>query len=102
MAIEPTNKSAEPSSAAKPLEPQTATVRYVDRPECAETFADSINNVYFDGQSLRIEFGITEHGREPADARECLAVVAASSRASAGSRPCSVMPNSIRSDWPSK
>ena len=24
-----------------------------------ETFADSINNVYFDGQSLRIEFGIT-------------------------------------------
>ena len=58
MATEPTDKGAEPSSAAK-LEPQTATVRYVDRPECAETFADSINNVYFDGQSLRIEFGIT-------------------------------------------
>ena len=26
---------------------------------CGETFADSINHVYFDGQSLRIEFGIT-------------------------------------------
>jgi hypothetical protein len=37
----------------------TATIRYVDQPDMAETFADSINNVYFDGQSLRIEFGIT-------------------------------------------
>ena len=40
-------------------EVQTAAVRYIDRPECTETFADSINNVYFDGQSLRVEFGIT-------------------------------------------
>jgi hypothetical protein len=48
-----------PQVTAKPGEPQTATVRYIDRPECTETFADSINNVYFDGQSLRIEFGIT-------------------------------------------
>jgi len=38
---------------------QSATIRYVDRPDCAETFADSVNGVYFDGQSLRIEFGIT-------------------------------------------
>jgi hypothetical protein len=45
--------------AVKAPDTQTATVRYVDRPECAETFADSINHVYFDGQSLRIEFGIT-------------------------------------------
>ena len=37
----------------------TATIRYVDQPDMAETFADSVNNVYFDGQSLRIEFGIT-------------------------------------------
>ena len=36
-----------------------ATVRYVDRPECGETFADSINSVFFDGQTMRIEFGIT-------------------------------------------
>jgi hypothetical protein len=39
--------------------PQTATVRYVDRPDMAEVFADSVNHVYFDGQSLRLEFGIT-------------------------------------------
>jgi hypothetical protein len=38
---------------------QTATIRYVDRPEMEEIFADSINHVYFDGQSLRIEFGVT-------------------------------------------
>jgi hypothetical protein len=38
---------------------QRATVRYVDKPDCAETFADSINSVFFDGQTMRIEFGIT-------------------------------------------
>jgi hypothetical protein len=38
---------------------QTATLRYIDRPDTSETFADSINQLYFDGQSLRIEFGIT-------------------------------------------
>jgi hypothetical protein len=38
---------------------QTAALRYIDRPDMAETFADSINHVYFDGQSLRLEFGIT-------------------------------------------
>ena len=46
-------------TAAKPAEVQTASVRYVDRLECMETFADSINQLYFDGQSLRIEFGVT-------------------------------------------
>jgi hypothetical protein len=38
---------------------QTATIRYVDQPECRETFVDSVNNVFFDGQTMRIEFGIT-------------------------------------------
>lgn len=38
---------------------QRPTVRYVDNPELAETFVDSINSVFFDGQTLRIEFGIT-------------------------------------------
>ena len=38
---------------------QTASIRYVDQPECSETFADSIVNVFFDGQTMRIEFGIT-------------------------------------------
>ena len=51
MAEQGENKPAAPA--------QTATIRYIDRPEMAETFADSVNNVYFDGQSLRIEFGIT-------------------------------------------
>jgi hypothetical protein len=40
--------------ATQPLE-----LRYVDRPECAETFADSVNSVVFDGQTLRIEFGVS-------------------------------------------
>ena len=35
------------------------TLRYIDRPECAETFADSISHLSFDGQSLRIEFAVT-------------------------------------------
>jgi len=47
------------TAAAKPTDAQTATVRYVDRPECSEIFADSVTHVYFDGQSLRIEFGVT-------------------------------------------
>jgi len=35
------------------------TTRYVDRADMAETFADSINGLVFDGQTLRIEFGVT-------------------------------------------
>ncbi|PWT88010.1 MAG: hypothetical protein C5B56_09515 [Proteobacteria bacterium] len=34
-------------------------LRYVDRADCMETFADSVNGLAFDGQSLRIEFGVT-------------------------------------------
>ena len=62
----PAAKTAEPapaakaagSAATKPAE-QTATIHYVDRPDCGEIFADSINHLYFDGQSLRVEFGVT-------------------------------------------
>ena len=32
--------------AAKPTEQQRVTYRYVDRPDCAETFADSIVGVF--------------------------------------------------------
>jgi hypothetical protein len=51
----------EPSKpvAGEPSQRQSASLRYVDQPECAETFADSINGVFFDGQTLRIEFGVT-------------------------------------------
>ena len=34
-------------------------IQYVDRPDVAETFADSIENVHFDGLALRIEFCVT-------------------------------------------
>jgi hypothetical protein len=54
MATTPSEKKDEAAGART-----KATVRYVDRPECAETFADSVNTVFFDGQTMRIEFGIT-------------------------------------------
>lgn len=31
-------------------------IRFVDRPEVTETFADSIRSLGFDGQTMRIEF----------------------------------------------
>lgn len=34
-------------------------VRYIDLPELSETFADSINSLLFDGQTLRIELGVS-------------------------------------------
>jgi len=46
-------------SSASPRERQTATIRYVDRPDIGETFADSITGLVFDGQTLRIEFSVT-------------------------------------------
>ena len=38
---------------------QRATIRHFDRPDVAETFADAVTSLIFDGQSLRIEFGVT-------------------------------------------
>jgi hypothetical protein len=53
-------KSESPAATARPVgDVQMAAIRYVDLPECKEIFADSITSAYFDGQSLRIEFGIT-------------------------------------------
>ena len=34
-------------------------LEHIDRPELGETFADSISAVHFDGQTLRITFGVT-------------------------------------------
>jgi hypothetical protein len=42
-------------TADAPLQAQEPTLRYIDRPECTETFADSVTRIYFDGQTLRIE-----------------------------------------------
>jgi hypothetical protein len=40
-------------------ERQPPIIRYLDQPDMAETFADSITGLIFDGQTLRIEFGVT-------------------------------------------
>ena len=34
-------------------------IHYLDRPDCLETFADSITGLTFDGQTLRLEFAVT-------------------------------------------
>ena len=47
------------SAAAGQGERRSATLRYLDRADIEETFADSINALIFDGQTLRIEFGVT-------------------------------------------
>jgi len=36
-----------------------ATLRYIDRPDIVENFADCVTGLLFDGQTLRIEFGVT-------------------------------------------
>ena len=36
--------------------PATPTFHFIDRPEVTETFSDSIEGTFFDGQTLRIEF----------------------------------------------
>jgi hypothetical protein len=52
-----TNPQASKSADASPQQAaQGPTFRYVDLPDLAETFADSIESAFFDGQSLRIEF----------------------------------------------
>ena len=56
MALEPQPTSG---TAAAQQQRQPASVRYIDRPEVAETFADSISNVTFDGQTLRLELAVT-------------------------------------------
>src|SRR5450759_2811014 len=49
-----------PAAAAAAAPPRPAvTLRYLDRPDCLETFADSISGLSFDGQTLRLEFAVT-------------------------------------------
>lgn len=50
-------KEDDKPSAAAPR--PAANLRYVDRPDCLETFADSISGVTFDGQTLHLEFCVT-------------------------------------------
>ena len=52
--------SAAPASAAASQGERPApTIRHFDRPDILETFADSVTGLMFDGQTLRIEFGVT-------------------------------------------
>jgi hypothetical protein len=55
----PATPGASPAPPAGAAQQQGLTVRQVDRPECAEIFADSVTSLYFDGQTLRLELGIT-------------------------------------------
>jgi hypothetical protein len=48
-----------PAAPAGPSERGAASIRYVDRADMVETFADSVTGLIFDGQTLRIEFGVT-------------------------------------------
>ncbi len=61
MASEQGDPSAAKSASAPGVqrERQAAAVRYVDRTDVTETFADSVSGLVFDGQSLRIEFAVT-------------------------------------------
>jgi hypothetical protein len=54
--------SATPETLATPVSgggTHAATIRYLDRPDVTETFSDSVTGLIFDGQTLRIEFGVT-------------------------------------------
>jgi hypothetical protein len=52
-------KAPQKSSSGAPQDRKLTTFNYIDRPEVTETFADSVNAAYFDGQTLRLEFGVT-------------------------------------------
>jgi hypothetical protein len=59
MSPEPTASPASAPAAAGQGGRQQASIRYIDRSDMEETFADSITGLIFDGQTLRIEFGVT-------------------------------------------
>jgi hypothetical protein len=55
---DPTPSKGAPATGAQ-RERQQTSVRYIDRPDVMETFADAISGLVFDGQTLRIEFAVT-------------------------------------------
>jgi hypothetical protein len=59
MAAEQGDPGVPASAAAAAAQRPGATIRHFDRPDVAETFADAVTSLIFDGQSLRIEFGVT-------------------------------------------
>jgi len=53
------DKPAAAKPAAVSPERQSASIRYIDRPELEEHFADAVTGLIYDGQALRMEFGVT-------------------------------------------
>jgi hypothetical protein len=66
--VKPVERASATATARAPL-----SIKYVDLPEMAETFADSVNSISFDGHTLRIEFGVTRFdqtaGQKPTSGR---------------------------------
>jgi len=58
-AAERADPTASKPAESAPAAGTQATIRYVDRPDVMETFADAISGLVFDGQTLRIEFAVT-------------------------------------------
>jgi len=48
-------------------ERQAATIRFLDRADLKDIFADSISGLIFDGETLRVEFVVTRLGKDTAD-----------------------------------
>jgi hypothetical protein len=65
MSLDPTTSESKPASVPNTPEVQSerppVALRYFDRAELEETFADSIAGLIFDGQTLRIEFDVTRY-----------------------------------------
>ena len=57
--VSKSNSPAATAPAASTGERPAAQIRYLDRADMEETFADSISGLIFDGQTLRIEFAVT-------------------------------------------
>jgi len=47
------------SNQAQPPQVPQVQFQYVDRPDVTETFADFVNRIQFDGQTLRLEFCVS-------------------------------------------
>jgi hypothetical protein len=56
LSSDPNAPAADVAAGSGKGQPNT---QYVDSADVRETFADSINAAHFDGQSLRLEFGVT-------------------------------------------
>src|SRR3974377_2033139 len=54
-----TQKQEMQAQLRKAPEQPAINIHRADLPDLAETFADCVDNVFFDGQTLRINFGVT-------------------------------------------